>query len=60
MFMLCGSMKWNHLPVPGGLYDQHPKFLDDMYFIFQKRSEKEAADEAKRRQEQARAARKRK
>ncbi len=23
-------MKWNHLPVAGGLYDQHPTFVDDM------------------------------
>ena len=28
-------MKWNHLPVAGGIYNQHPKFLDDMVVIHQ-------------------------
>lgn len=34
-------MKWNHLPWPGGLYDQHPKLLDDFYLIFVKKGEYE-------------------
>ena len=28
-------MKWTHLPADGGLYDQHPKFLDDLIVIAQ-------------------------
>jgi len=26
-------MKWNHLPVAGGLYNQHPLFVDDMMVL---------------------------
>lgn len=26
-------MKWTHLPVAGGLYDQHPKLIDDFELI---------------------------
>ena len=33
--MLCQMMKWNHLPVEGGIYAQHPKFLDDMQLVNQ-------------------------
>lgn len=35
LWALCNAMKWNHLPVAGGMYDQHPKFLDDCMTIFQ-------------------------
>lgn len=28
-------MKWAHLPVTGGIYAQHPKFLDDMLVLFE-------------------------
>jgi hypothetical protein len=45
-------MEWAHLPWPGGLYDQHPKFVDDMYLIFQKKSEHEAQDMKRREAEQ--------
>lgn len=44
-------MKWSHLPVAGGLYDQDPRFLDAMAVIFAKRGEyereKAKRDEAK-------------
>lgn len=26
-------MKWAHLPVAGGMYDQDPQFVEDMYYI---------------------------
>jgi hypothetical protein len=26
-------MKWNHLPITGGIYAQHPKMLDDFLII---------------------------
>lgn len=42
MFSLCEGMKWSHLPVAGGLYDQHPKLLDEWRIIFQIRAEIEA------------------
>ena len=28
-------MKWNHLPNGGGIYEQHPKMLDDFMVIDQ-------------------------
>lgn len=34
-------MKWNHLPVAGGLYDQHPKLLERWLYIFGKRAEQQ-------------------
>jgi len=27
-------MQWNHLPVAGGIYDQHPKLLEEWSIIF--------------------------
>lgn len=33
LYILCKHMKWAHLPVGGGLYDQHPKLLDDWLII---------------------------
>lgn len=41
-------MKWNHLPVEGGLYDQHPKLLEEFRYIFATRNEYEREQEAKR------------
>jgi len=54
MFALCDAMRWNHLPVAGGLYDQHPKLIDDFMTIFAMRGEYEAekAAEEKRNMEQ--------
>ena len=39
-------MEWNHLPEPGGLYQQNPEFLDRVYYIM---SEKSKWDEQERR-----------
>jgi hypothetical protein len=51
LFMLCEAMQWNHLPVAGGLYDQHPEMLDRFTYIFQEqgkaRERKEARDRNK-------------
>jgi hypothetical protein len=48
-------MRWNHLPLPGGLYAQHPKLIDQFKILFQKRAEheekKRKEDESKRKQE---------
>jgi len=46
-------MKWSHLPVAGGLYDQHPELLEQWRFIFAKRGEYEAEQERKREAERA-------
>lgn len=50
MFSLCEGMKWSHLPVAGGIYDQHPLLMDKFQIIFQTRAE----IEAKRQQEEER------
>jgi hypothetical protein len=42
-------MRWNHLPVAGGIYDQHPKLLEQWRVIFEKRAEEE---ERQRRREE--------
>lgn len=46
-------MKWTHLPVGGGLYDQHPKFLEDMFEIAQVDVAQQVKDQ---KQQQAQAA----
>lgn len=30
LIQVCESIRWAHLPVAGGLYDQHPDFISDM------------------------------
>jgi len=50
MFVLCEGMKWSHLPVAGGLYDQHPDLLDAFRIIFGIRARH---DEEQRQKEEA-------
>ena len=50
MFSLCEAMQWNHLPLPGGIYAQHPKLLDQFRYIFR---EKAAHEEKQRKDEEA-------
>lgn len=45
-------MKWSHLPVAGGLYDQHPAFLEEISFIF---SERNKFQEKKRKEDERKA-----
>ena len=45
LFSICEGMKWAHLPVAGGLYDQDPRLLDRWRVIFQRRSEYEEEKE---------------
>jgi hypothetical protein len=52
LFGICEAMKWNHLPVSGGLYAQHPDLLDDFALIFQVRAAHEEAERKKQEQEQ--------
>lgn len=47
-------MKWNHLPVAGGLYDQHPKLLEQWDYIFARRAEFEAEEDKRRESESKR------
>lgn len=41
-------MDFNHLPVAGGIYDQHPKLVEQWQMLFEARAEKRKLDEAKR------------
>lgn len=54
--MLAENMRWNHLPVAGGLYDQHPQLLEEWRYIFEQKAIKQdkdrKADEAKNRSRQ--------
>jgi hypothetical protein len=48
LFVLCSSMRWNHLPVAGGIYDQHPRLIDEWQVIFEaqaRQREKEQAEQ---------------
>lgn len=47
-------MKWSHLPVAGGLYDQHPQLLEEWEVIFSEVAAYESEQEAKREQEAGR------
>lgn len=38
---MCEAMRWNHLPVAGGLYDQHPQLLEEFQIIFAAKARKE-------------------
>ena len=51
MFVLCEGMKWSHLPVAGGLYDQDPDLIDGFKLIFGLRAEHEAEEARKRERE---------
>lgn len=59
LFSLCSGMKWAHLPVAGGLYDQDPALLDAFSYIFQKVAENEQAENEKQRRESEKQTRKR-
>jgi hypothetical protein len=54
MFSMCENMKWSHLPVAGGLYDQDPDLLEGFQIIFHERAEWEAEQEAKRKADEKR------
>lgn len=41
-------MEWNHLPVAGGLYDQHPQLLDEWLYIFSRKAAHEKQEQDRR------------
>jgi hypothetical protein len=55
LFSLCENMRWNHLPVAGGLYDQHPRLLEEWGIIFRVKA---AHEKQKHEEEQRKSARK--
>lgn len=54
---MCESMKWAHLPVAGGLYDQHPDLLNGFSAIFSARNKFEAEEQDRQERKQKEQAR---
>lgn len=52
-------MKWNHLPVAGGLYDQHPTFLEDCLVIFEAQFKQRKKESEQQKREMGRKGKKR-
>lgn len=49
LFALCNNMKWSHLPLPGGVYAQHPQLIDEFKIIFEIKNEHERQEMEKNR-----------
>lgn len=47
-------MQWSHLPVAGGIYDQHPKLLDEWMILFQATQEHQQQEMDRQRAESKR------
>lgn len=45
---MCARMDWNHLPVEGGLYNQHPELLEQWQVVWEEKAKYEAEKERKR------------
>jgi hypothetical protein len=56
MFNLCSKMKWAHLPIDGGMYDQDPELLRRFEIIFSEIDKQDRSERDKREQEQKRMA----
>lgn len=54
MFTLCEMMKWNHLPVPGGIYAQDVDLLEGFHYIFAMRAEYQEQEDKRREQDMKR------
>jgi hypothetical protein len=35
LYLWCAGTKWAHLPVAGGIYDQHPLLIDEWGLLFE-------------------------
>lgn len=48
-------MNWAHLPVAGGIYDQHPQLIDEWFVLFAEKAahDKQEEERAKREREAA-------
>lgn len=51
MFGMCEGMKWAHLPVAGGIYDQDPKLLAAFRYIMGEKSAHEAREAKKQKRQ---------
>lgn len=48
LFGICSAMEWSILPVAGGIYDQHPRLLDEWQVIFSAQARHQEAEQRKR------------
>lgn len=53
LYSVCKLFKFNYLPVAGGLYDQHPRLLEDFLMIAQIEARAERRRQEKREREMA-------
>ena len=54
LFALCQQMKWAHLPVAGGLYDQHPQLIEEWSYIFAQQNARDNREAEKQKAESKR------
>ena len=57
LFAMCNAMNWCHLPWVGGLYDQHPRMLEEWAVIFQMKGEYERQEHERAEREMERKSR---
>lgn len=48
----CDSFNWRHLPVAGGVYDQHPEFLEAAMMLHEVRGKYEEKKRAEQERKQ--------
>lgn len=51
LFLWCAGTKWAHLPVAGGIYDQHPRLIDEWAILFEMQSEHNRHEDERHRRE---------
>lgn len=58
LICVADALEWKHLPVAGGIYDQHPDFVEAMMMLFEERGkyerEKQKQEESKANQQKQR------
>lgn len=54
LFAIASATEWSLLPVDGGLYDQHPEFIDGINVVFKAKSDHQERERMKRERESRR------
>jgi hypothetical protein len=55
LLWMCDALDWRHLPVAGGMYDQHPDFLEGVLILKEVRGrheDKKRKDEEEKNKQQ--------
>lgn len=47
LFSFCSAMEFSIMPVAGGVYDQHPKLIEQWDYLFRARADKHKNDKKK-------------